>query len=76
MHQLGLDIHGALQWISQYLDDLVAKFLKAWNNIPVYGGPLDFEVRTYTEGLGDWVRANDQWSFEVLMIAVLSFRLN
>ncbi|KAF8912644.1 hypothetical protein CPB85DRAFT_1300815 [Mucidula mucida] len=53
MHQLGLDIHGALQWISQYLDHLVAKFLKAWNNIPVYG-----------------------WSFEVLMIAVLSFRLN
>ncbi|KAF9034651.1 terpenoid synthase [Hymenopellis radicata] len=64
MHQLGLDIHSALQWISNLHDDLVAKFLKAWNHIPVYGGPLDFEMRTYTEGLGNWVRANEQWSFE------------
>ncbi|KAF9038910.1 terpenoid synthase [Hymenopellis radicata] len=64
MHQLDLDLHGALQWISNLHDDLVAKFLEAWNHIPVYGGPLDFEVRTYTEGLGNWVRANDQWSFE------------
>ncbi|KAF9034645.1 terpenoid synthase [Hymenopellis radicata] len=64
MHQLGLDIHSALQWISNLHDDLVAKFLNAWDHIPVYGGPLDFEVRTYTEGLGNWVRANDQWSFE------------
>ncbi len=65
MQHLCLDIHGALQCISQYLDDLVAKCLNAWNDIPVYGGPLDFEVRAYTEGLGNWIRANDQWCFEV-----------
>ncbi|KAF8912642.1 terpenoid synthase [Mucidula mucida] len=64
MHQLRLDIHGALQWISDFYDDLVAKFLRAWNNIPVYGGPMDFEVRTYTEGVANWVRGHDQWSFE------------
>ncbi|KAI0795580.1 terpenoid synthase [Abortiporus biennis] len=64
MHQLDLDLHAALQWVSDFYDDLIAKFLGLWNSIPVYGGPLDFEVRTYTEGLGNWVRANAQWSFE------------
>ncbi|KAI0784430.1 terpenoid synthase [Abortiporus biennis] len=64
MQQLGLDIHDALRWISHLHDEIAAKFLEAWNHIPVYSGPLDFEVRRYTEGLGNWVRANDQWSFE------------
>lgn len=73
MHQLRLDIHGALQWISDFYDDLVAKFLRAWNNIPVYGGPMDFEVRTYTEGVANWVRGHDQWSFEVQSLPYCHF---
>ncbi|KAI0784429.1 hypothetical protein C8Q75DRAFT_810208 [Abortiporus biennis] len=64
MHQLDIDIHSVVQWISNLHDDLVTKFLEAWNHIPVYGGPLDFKVRRYTEGLGNWVHANDQWNFE------------
>jgi hypothetical protein len=26
---------------------------------------VDREVRIYLDGLGNWVRANDTWSFEV-----------
>lgn len=64
-HQFKFDLNDALQWISDLHDDLAADFLAEWKIIPTFGGPLDKEIRTYLDGLGNWVRANDSWSFEV-----------
>ncbi|KAF7349057.1 Terpene cyclase [Mycena venus] len=64
MHQCNLDTQGAINWISDLHDDLVDEFLLVWKALPTFGGPVDREVRTFADGLGNWVRANDAWSFE------------
>jgi hypothetical protein len=64
MKQLNLDVQDALDWIGVLHDKLAERFLSDYRRIPSWGGPLDLEVMTYADGLGNWVRANDQWSFE------------
>ena len=39
-------------------------FLEATKNLPTWGEPIDIEVRRYIDGIGNWVRANYEWSFE------------
>ncbi|KAJ7204178.1 isoprenoid synthase domain-containing protein [Mycena pura] len=39
-------------------------FLEATKNLPSWGEPIDSEVRRYIDGIGNWVRANYEWSFE------------
>lgn len=65
MKQYNLDPQGAMDWISDLHDDIVDEFLETWRLLPTFGGPIDREIRTYVDGLGNWVRANDSWSFEV-----------
>ncbi|KAE9390857.1 terpenoid synthase [Gymnopus androsaceus JB14] len=64
MKQYNLDPQGAMDWISDLHDDIVDEFLETWRLLPTFGGPIDREIRTYVDGLGNWVRANDSWSFE------------
>ncbi|KAG2151606.1 terpenoid synthase [Suillus bovinus] len=40
------------------------KFFEAAAAIPKWGEPIDSQVREYCDGLGNWVRANHDWSFE------------
>lgn len=40
------------------------RFNVAYSSLPRFGGPLDLEFQSYVDGLGNWVRANDAWSFE------------
>ncbi|KZV79064.1 terpenoid synthase [Exidia glandulosa HHB12029] len=47
----------ALQWIAEQHDELVAEFLETKDSVPP-------ELAKYVDGLGNWVRANDAWSFE------------
>jgi len=35
------------------------------------GKQIDADVAIYADGLGNWVRANDVWSFEVSILAYL-----
>jgi hypothetical protein len=65
MHQYNMDAQGAMNWISDLHGDIVEVFFEIWKSLPTFGGPVDREIRTYVDGLGNWVRANDQWSFEV-----------
>ena len=65
MHQFNMDPQAAMNFILDMHDTLATDFLDEWKKIPTFGGPLDLEVRTYCHGLGNWVRANDAWSFEV-----------
>ncbi|KAL0565794.1 hypothetical protein V5O48_016225 [Marasmius crinis-equi] len=59
------DITGALEYVAGLHDRVSHEFLALFSNIPTFGDPkLDVEVSTYVDGLGNWVRANDCWSFE------------
>ncbi|OIW25415.1 terpenoid synthase [Coniochaeta ligniaria NRRL 30616] len=64
MNQLNLDAQGALNWVAGYHAALENRFNTAYSSLPRFGGPLDLEFQSYVDGLGNWVRANDQWSFE------------
>ncbi|KAH9065032.1 terpenoid synthase [Lactarius vividus] len=65
MHHNKTDIQGAMNWAYDYHKELEAKFMDLYENkIPKFGEPVDIELAQYVEGLGNWVRANDQWGFE------------
>ena len=66
MHERKCDLISALEWISDLHDGLVKTFLSTLKKVPSFGEQsLDNQVATYVDGLGNWVRANDTWSFEV-----------
>lgn len=64
MHELGVNIHGALEWVAMRHAHTSASFLQSFTDIPSWGEPVDGYVRQYIQGLGNWVRANDCWNFE------------
>ncbi|KAI0922944.1 terpene cyclase [Taiwanofungus camphoratus] len=64
MHEFQTDVQSAINWISDLHGSLVSQFLDKWKEIPTFGDPIANEVHTYVDGLGNWVRANDSWSFE------------
>lgn len=66
MKEKQTDLNGALEWIGELHDQLADQFLSDFAQLPSFGEPtLDAEVAIYADGLGNWVRANDKWSFEV-----------
>lgn len=64
MHERDIDVQGAMDYIGGLHDRLVKSFLLAKDRLPTWGEPIDSQVARYVHGLGNWVRANDQWSFE------------
>ncbi|KAH9011169.1 terpenoid synthase [Lactarius pseudohatsudake] len=65
MHQHKTDIQGAMNWVDERHKELEAKFMDLYENkIPKFGEPVDTELARYVDGIGNWVRANDQWDFE------------
>lgn len=70
MHERRLGLTQALEWISDLHDNLAEEFLDAYKRLP---SSMDPEFATYVDGLGNWVRANDSWSFEVILPIFFSF---
>ncbi|KAJ6465604.1 terpenoid synthase [Mycena vitilis] len=65
MHSLNFDLAGALRWISELHDKVVDEFLLHFTQVPHYSDPeLDRQVSDFIHGIGNWVRANEVWSFE------------
>lgn len=65
MHHNKTDVQGAVDWVSNWLKDLEARFMDLYENkMPKFGEPVDTELGQYVDGIGNWVRANDQWHFE------------
>ncbi|KAH9173525.1 terpenoid synthase [Lactarius sanguifluus] len=65
MHEHKTDIQGAMIWVHEYHKELEAKFMDRYENgIPKFGEPVDTELARYLDGIGNFVRANDQWNFE------------
>jgi len=64
MQELNLDLDSAVQWISDHFSELVDEFLALRNALPSWSYAIDMQVKQFVDGLGNWVRANDAWSFE------------
>ncbi|KAI9447576.1 terpenoid synthase [Lactarius indigo] len=60
-----IDIQSAMNWVNDRHKELEARFMELYENkMPKFGEPVDTELTRYVDGIGNWVRANDQWSFE------------
>ncbi|KXX76221.1 Delta(6)-protoilludene synthase [Madurella mycetomatis] len=68
MNELGLSLQEAYDWIGRYHDGVAAEFLSLYKDLPNFpeeSEEVNREVREYLDGLGNWVRTNESWSFEV-----------
>ncbi|KAI0292682.1 terpenoid synthase [Multifurca ochricompacta] len=65
MNQNKTEIQGAMNWVSEHHKELEEKFMDIYENkIPKFGEPVDKQLTRYVDGIGNWVRGNDQWGFE------------
>ncbi|KAI0052749.1 terpenoid synthase [Auriscalpium vulgare] len=66
MHQEKTDIKGAMDWVVQYHKTLEDRFMELYEQVPSldFGERVNKELAVYVDGLGNWVRASDQWGFE------------
>ncbi|KZS92146.1 terpenoid synthase [Sistotremastrum niveocremeum HHB9708] len=64
MNQYNLSIQDAMDWVGGLFEDIVQKFLKGLEEVPSWGPDIDNRVEQYIEGLGNWVRGHEVWSFE------------
>lgn len=69
MQELELSVQDAFDWIGRYHDGAAREFLGLYDDLPVFSEEtegVNSEIREYVYGLGNWVRANECWSFEVV----------
>jgi hypothetical protein len=64
MDQQQIDVQSAIYWTAGYHRSLVREFMEMYQRIPRLGDPADLDILTHVDSLGNWVRANIQWSFE------------
>ena len=65
MRQNKTDIQGAMNWVHDYHKEVEAQYMNLYENkIPKFGEPVDTELARFADGIGNLVRANDQWNFE------------
>ncbi|TFK38579.1 terpenoid synthase [Crucibulum laeve] len=64
MREHKLNLQDAVNWIGRYADSCVDKFLSEMRHVPSFGPEIDEKVKIYIDGLGQWVRGSDDWSFE------------
>lgn len=55
---------GAMEWLEAELRRLVEEFLQLSRLEPFWSADVDDLVYEYIDGIANWVRANDCWSFE------------
>ncbi|CAA7262204.1 unnamed protein product [Cyclocybe aegerita] len=59
-----LNRQDAFHWLGSHCSRVVDQFLSDLDELPSWGEPTDSGVRDYINGLGQWVRGNDDWSTE------------
>jgi hypothetical protein len=64
MHELNMDVNGAMLWAAGLHEENEKKFLKAYRALPKWGEPIDSQVKEYCDDMASWVRGNYEWSFE------------
>ena len=64
MHEQGLDLQDAVNAVGEYCKRAIDRFVRERDNIPSWGPAIDADVRTYVDGLADWIVGSLHWSFE------------
>jgi len=64
MHEHNLDRQAAFDWLGHYSDNVISQFLTDREKIPSWGEAIDIQVRSYVDGLSQWIRGIDDWSTE------------
>lgn len=64
MKERDLDIQGAIDWLERYAAGVHAGFLDNVAQLPSWGEETDKKVKVYVNGLAQWIRGNDDWTFE------------
>ncbi|TFK36533.1 terpenoid synthase [Crucibulum laeve] len=64
MYEHNLVLQEALGWLEAYAKNVIARFLANVERVPSWGTEIDDSVKVYINGLGQWVRGNDDWSYE------------
>ena len=63
IHELGVDVHGAMQWIEKCYNYTIDRCLRVYYGLP-WKKDTHPEIFEYVNGVMNWARANDSWSFE------------
>lgn len=64
MKEQNLDIQGAIDWLEMYAADVHKGFLENVARVPSWDEDANKKVKVYVDGLAQWVRGNDDWTFE------------
>ncbi|OAX35882.1 terpenoid synthase [Rhizopogon vinicolor AM-OR11-026] len=64
MHEFDTEVNSAMLWVADLHKEVEKNFSEAMAALPKWGKPIDSQVRKYCDGLGSWVRGNDEWSLE------------
>ena len=64
MNEKGVDLDGALDWLTKYNDEVLTKFQTQRGMLPSWDPDMDRVVNEFAERLGYWIRGHDCWSFE------------
>ncbi|KAG6867045.1 hypothetical protein C0993_007245 [Termitomyces sp. T159_Od127] len=64
MHRENFALDQAMEWIGDYASRRVQNFLDDFGYVPDLGEEFRGDAKRYLDGLGNWVRAHDCWSFE------------
>ena len=63
MHEFGLDLDGAVQWLEKRNEELMANFYAQLRAVPSFGQEIDEHLQVYLEHVGNTRRAVWDWSF-------------
>jgi hypothetical protein len=64
MNEKGVDLDGALDWVSEYHGQVLSEFQAQYRDLPSWDPTTDLEVKTYVERLAYFIRGIDCWAFE------------
>lgn len=64
MRQFNCSLDHAMAWAAAYHSQLEARFMDAFKRMPSWGLEIDSQVEEYCQGIANWPRGNDCWSFE------------
>jgi hypothetical protein len=64
MKERNLDLQEAVDWLEGYATGVHKAFLENVARLPSWGEDVDKRVQIYVDGLAQWIRGNDDWTFE------------
>lgn len=64
MKEHNLDLQAALDWLGAHCEQTISRFLSNVKRVPSWGAETDEKVKVYIDGMGQWVRGNDDWSHQ------------